>query len=73
VQNNSNSPFWYVDAGMKHLIGSDWRNIWDLVIVSADKPNFYMDNSKPFREVSVSSGRLEFTEVSIVLFLETIN
>lgn len=58
---------------MKHFIGSDWRNIWDLVVVSADKPNFYTDNSKPFREVSVCSGRLEFTEVSIVLCLETIN
>ncbi len=45
-------------------MGPDWRNIFEFVIVSADKPNFYTDNARPFREVSISSGRVEFTEVS---------
>jgi hypothetical protein len=31
----SNSPFWYVDAGMKYVIGDDWRDTWDAIIVSA--------------------------------------
>ncbi len=33
----SNSPFWYVDAGMKYVIGGHWRENWDAVIVSAGK------------------------------------
>lgn len=30
----SNSPFWYVDAGMRHLFGEAWRDQWDAVITS---------------------------------------
>jgi hypothetical protein len=30
----SNSPFWYVDAGMRYVFGKDWRNAWDAVITS---------------------------------------
>jgi HAD superfamily 5'-nucleotidase-like hydrolase len=26
----SNSPFWYVDAGMTHVIGPNWRDTWDV-------------------------------------------
>jgi FMN phosphatase YigB (HAD superfamily) len=25
----SNSPFWYVDAGMKYVLGDDWMQMWD--------------------------------------------
>jgi hypothetical protein len=25
----SNSPFWYVDAGMKYVIGDNWMQMWD--------------------------------------------
>jgi hypothetical protein len=60
----SNSPYWYVDAGMKHAFGPDWRDMWDIIIVSAGKPNFYTDTARPFREVSVDSGRVEFTKVN---------
>lgn len=30
----SNSPFWYVDAGMRYTFGKDWRDEWDAVITS---------------------------------------
>lgn len=59
----SNSPFWYVDAGMKHVIGPDWRATWDAVIVSAGKPSFYTDSAKPFREVSSRTGRVKFKKI----------
>ena len=74
----SNSPFWYVDAGMKYVVGEKWREDWDVVIVSAGKPLFYTDSSRPFREVSVQTGRVKFKKVSklgtngdvvIILFL----
>ena len=45
----SNSPFWYVDAGMRYLFGSDWRMDWDVIITSAGKPNFYTGKDKTFR------------------------
>jgi HAD superfamily 5'-nucleotidase-like hydrolase len=59
----SNSPFWYVDAGMKFVIGEDWRDDWDAVITSAGKPSFYTNPDRPFREVCLSSGRIKFDEV----------
>lgn len=30
----SNSPFWYVDAGMKYVLGDTWREEWDAIITS---------------------------------------
>jgi HAD superfamily 5'-nucleotidase-like hydrolase len=30
----SNSPFWYVDAGMRYVFGGSWRNEWDAIITS---------------------------------------
>ena len=59
----SNSPFWYVDAGMRHLFGSEWRWDWDAIITSAGKPNFYTDDSRPFREICQETRRPLFREV----------
>lgn len=59
----SNSPFWYVDSGMKYVIGENWREMWDAVIVSAGKPRFYTETSRPFREVNKDTGRLQFKKV----------
>eukprot|EP00566_Odontella_aurita_P005369 CAMPEP_0113553596 /NCGR_PEP_ID=MMETSP0015_2-20120614/15700_1 /TAXON_ID=2838 /ORGANISM="Odontella" /LENGTH=643 /DNA_ID=CAMNT_0000454681 /DNA_START=219 /DNA_END=2150 /DNA_ORIENTATION=- /assembly_acc=CAM_ASM_000160 len=60
----SNSPFWYVDAGMSYVVGPNWRNAWDVVIVSAGKPAFYTENSRPFREVSAKTGRIKFKKIT---------
>ena len=30
----SNSPFWYVDAGMRYVLGANWRDVWDAVVTS---------------------------------------
>lgn len=59
----SNSPFWYVESGMKHLFGNDWRMDWDVIITSAGKPNFYTDDSRPFREVCQETKRPLFKKV----------
>lgn len=60
----SNSPFWYVDAGMSYVVGPKWRDAWDVVIVSAGKPAFYTENSRPFREVSSKTGRIKFKKIT---------
>jgi HAD superfamily 5'-nucleotidase-like hydrolase len=59
----SNSPFWYVDAGMTYVIGENWRNSWDAIITTAGKPSFYTENERPFREVCLETGRIKFNEV----------
>ena len=47
----SNSPFWYVDAGMRRILGPGWRSSFDRVVASAGKPGFYVETTRPFREV----------------------
>lgn len=37
----TNSTFQYIDAGLKFMIGDDWRALFEVVIVSARKPDFY--------------------------------
>jgi len=46
----SNSPFWFIDAGMKHLVSNDWRDAFDVVITEARKPSFFLEQ-KPFLEL----------------------
>eukprot|EP00472_Partenskyella_glossopodia_P002052 CAMPEP_0197522094 /NCGR_PEP_ID=MMETSP1318-20131121/7282_1 /TAXON_ID=552666 /ORGANISM="Partenskyella glossopodia, Strain RCC365" /LENGTH=559 /DNA_ID=CAMNT_0043074329 /DNA_START=208 /DNA_END=1887 /DNA_ORIENTATION=- len=58
----SNSQFWYVDAGMRHVVGDDWRELFEVVVVGASKPGFYTENS-PFREVSARTGRIKFKSI----------
>lgn len=62
----SNSPYWYVDAGMKYVLGDDWIKLWDAVIVSAGKPAFYTDQRRPFREVNKFNSRVTFKKVSLL-------
>uniref|UniRef100_A0A3B3Y6P4 5'-nucleotidase domain containing 3 n=1 Tax=Poecilia mexicana TaxID=48701 RepID=A0A3B3Y6P4_9TELE len=48
----TNSPFDFVDRGMSFIVGKDWRDLFDVVIVQADKPSFFNDRRKPFRRVT---------------------
>ena len=59
----SNSPFWYCDAGMNHVVGDAWRDQWDVVITSAGKPAFYTEDNRPFREVDIATGKVKFKQV----------
>lgn len=34
---------------MEHIIGKDWRDYFDLLIVQAGKPKFFTDPSRPLR------------------------
>ncbi|KAM4675231.1 5'-nucleotidase domain-containing protein 3 [Discoglossus pictus] len=48
----TNSPSSFVDRGMNFIVGKDWRDLFDVVIVQADKPNFFNDKRRPFRKVN---------------------
>eukprot|EP00118_Oscarella_pearsei_P021820 m.248090 g.248090 ORF g.248090 m.248090 type:complete len:504 (+) comp40281_c1_seq20:515-2026(+) len=45
----TNSKFTFVNEGMNFLVGEDWRDLFDVIIVKARKPEFYNDDDKPFR------------------------
>ncbi|XP_078064990.1 5'-nucleotidase domain-containing protein 2-like [Mustelus asterias] len=45
----TNSPFSFVDKGMSYMVGKDWRDLFDVVIVQADKPHFFNDCIKGVR------------------------
>jgi len=53
----TNSPFSFVDKGMTHLFHSDWRDIFEIVIVDARKPTFFTcGESRPFRNINLKNG-----------------
>ena len=34
---------------MNFLVGADWRNLFDVIIVEARKPSFFTDQFRPMR------------------------
>ncbi|XP_053328740.1 5'-nucleotidase domain-containing protein 2 [Spea bombifrons] len=59
----TNSPFSFVDKGMKYMVGKDWRDFFDVVIVQADKPHFFNDCIKPFRRMD-GNGDLKWDKIT---------
>lgn len=43
------SPLPLSNCGMSYLVGSHWRDYFDVVIVQARKPKFFTDESRPIR------------------------
>ncbi|KAI8324238.1 HAD-superfamily hydrolase [Martensiomyces pterosporus] len=53
----TNSGYDYVNAGLSYMFNtSKWRDLFDVVIVSARKPSWYLSH-RPFRLVPTESGR----------------
>ncbi|XP_077180426.1 5'-nucleotidase domain-containing protein 2-like [Paroedura picta] len=55
------SPF-SRDKGMCYMVGKDWRDFFDVVIVQADKPHFFNDCVKPFRRLD-NNGDLQWDKI----------
>ena len=36
----------FSDSGMRHLIGSHWRDLFDVIIVNAKKPKFFTNDNR---------------------------
>lgn len=45
----TNSPYRFVNKGMKLLLGENWENYFHVIIVEARKPKFFTDESRPLR------------------------
>ena len=57
----TNSPYQYVNAAMHHLCGTaEWRQLFDLIICQAGKPDFY-SSSRPFRRVIPETNRVDWS------------
>lgn len=41
---------------MAMLVGGDWKDYFDLIIVQARKPRFFTDKSRPMRVYDEKSG-----------------
>ncbi|KAJ7515776.1 hypothetical protein O6H91_22G027400 [Diphasiastrum complanatum] len=68
----TNSPFPFVDGGMRFLFeedglaGDSWRELFDVVVALADKPNFYT-SERPFRHYNSKKDILGFNRVETFL------
>ena len=52
------------DKGMKYLLGNDWRDVFDVIIVQARKPKFFTDRSRPFRIYDLNQSAHVWDKVS---------
>uniref|UniRef100_A0A8C9AE76 5'-nucleotidase domain containing 2 n=1 Tax=Prolemur simus TaxID=1328070 RepID=A0A8C9AE76_PROSS len=59
----TSSPFRFVDKGTRHIVGPDGRQLFDVVIVRADKPSFCTDRRKPFRKPH-EKGSLQWDRIT---------
>lgn len=41
---------------MEHLVGPDWKDYFDVLVVQARKPRFFTDISRPMRVFDERSG-----------------
>ncbi|XP_069760375.1 5'-nucleotidase domain-containing protein 3 isoform X2 [Narcine bancroftii] len=59
----TNSPISFVDKGMQYIVGKDWRDLFDIIIVQAEKPAFFNDKRRPFRRAN-QKGKLHWDKIS---------
>ncbi|KAL2936161.1 hypothetical protein RDABS01_011667 [Bienertia sinuspersici] len=68
----TNSPYYFVDGGMRFLLedslgyGDAWRELFDVVIAKANKPDFYT-SERPFRCYDTNKDTLAFSKVDAFL------
>lgn len=60
----TNSPFRTVNVGMTYLVGKDWIEFFDVIIVRAGKPHFFNNNAQPLRELNLRTGTIEWGKVT---------
>lgn len=57
----TNSGYDYIDAGLSYMFGTkEWRDLFDVVIVSARKPSWYLSH-RPFRVVPTRHNAANMT------------
>lgn len=65
----TNSPFYFVDRGMRYMFqdfglnGDSWLDLFEVVIALSDKPNFYTSD-RPFRRYDMEKDIVTFSKVN---------
>lgn len=68
----TNSPYTFVDGGMRFMLEDSlgeresWRELFDVVIAKANKPNFY-SSEHPFRCYDIEKDTLAYSKVDAFL------
>ncbi|KAM7535264.1 hypothetical protein Aperf_G00000100815 [Anoplocephala perfoliata] len=52
----SNSGADFISKGMRYVVGNDWERFFDVIIVNANKPDFFRASTAPFRAVDESGA-----------------
>jgi len=52
----TNSSYDFINKGMTHLFNADWRDLFQVVIVNARKPQFFSDGDRPFRNINIEKA-----------------
>ncbi|XP_055348453.1 5'-nucleotidase domain-containing protein 3-like [Paramacrobiotus metropolitanus] len=60
----TNSGFRFIETGLKHLIGPDWQDLFDVVVCQARKPKFFYQTNRPFRLVNLSTDSHSWDKVT---------
>ncbi|KRX38990.1 5'-nucleotidase domain-containing protein 3 [Trichinella murrelli] len=60
----SNSPYYFIDSGMRYLLGDDWQKLFNCIIVQAKKPNFFRNTFRQFRVYWPDTGKLAWEKVT---------
>ncbi|XP_015786655.1 5'-nucleotidase domain-containing protein 3 [Tetranychus urticae] len=60
----TNSPFDFVDCGMRYMIGHNWADLFDIIIVRARKPKFFNQSHRPFRSYQPDTDSHTWEEVT---------
>ncbi|CAM1332795.1 NT5DC3 (predicted) [Pycnogonum litorale] len=45
----TNSKYSFVNSGLNFILGPDWQQLFDIIVVLARKPHFFQESKRPFR------------------------
>ncbi|CAL1547611.1 unnamed protein product [Lymnaea stagnalis] len=60
----TNSGFPFIDHGMTYMVGKEWKELFDIVIVNARKPKFFKEGYRPFRALNMDLMTPEWGRIS---------
>jgi HAD superfamily 5'-nucleotidase-like hydrolase len=60
----TNSGYQFIDAGLTYLLDHDWPDYFDYVMVQSGKPDFFLSNRRPFRQIDRRTGHIRWDKVS---------
>lgn len=63
----TNSPYYFVDAGMTYMLGKEWRDLFDIIVVSADKVRSILqirsDSSKLRQSINARHPQITYSYI----------